>query len=51
MGDSENDICMVKKAGFGIAFRSKNEYLKQTADLLIETEQFAPLLDYAVQWY
>jgi glucosyl-3-phosphoglycerate synthase len=49
VGDSENDICMVKKAGFGIAFRSKNEYLKQTADLLIETEQFAPLLDYAVQ--
>lgn len=48
VGDSENDICMVKKAGFGIAFRSKNEYLKQTADLLIETEQFAPLLDYAV---
>jgi len=49
VGDSENDIYMVKKAGFGIAFRSKNEYLKQTADLLIETEQFAPLLDYAVQ--
>lgn len=49
VGDSENDICMVKKAGFGVAFRSKNEYLKQTADLLIETEQFAPLLDYAVQ--
>lgn len=48
IGDSENDICMVKKAGFGVAFRSKNEYLKQTADLLIETEQFSPILDYAV---
>lgn len=48
IGDSENDICMIKKAGFGIAFRSKNEYLKQSADLLIETEQFRPMLDYAV---
>ena len=48
MGDSENDICMVKKAGFGIAFRSKNEYLKQTADLLIQEEKFEPLLAYAV---
>jgi glucosyl-3-phosphoglycerate synthase len=48
IGDSENDICMVKKAGFGVAFRSKNEYLKQTADLLIETEQFSPILDYTV---
>jgi glucosyl-3-phosphoglycerate synthase len=47
MGDSENDICMVKKAGFGIAFRSKNEYLKQTADLLIQEERFEPLLAYA----
>lgn len=47
MGDSENDICMVKKAGFGIAFRSKNEYLKQTADFLIQEEKFEPLLEYA----
>lgn len=49
MGDSENDICMVKKAGFGIAFRSKNEYLKQSADLLIEAESFSPILNYAIQ--
>lgn len=48
MGDSENDICMVQKSGFGIAFRSKNEYLKQTADLLIHEERFSPLLEYAV---
>lgn len=48
MGDSENDICMVQKSGFGIAFRSKNEYLKQTADLLIHEETFTPLLEYAV---
>lgn len=47
IGDSENDICMVQKSGFGIAFRSKNEYLKQTADLLINEEKFAPLLEYA----
>ncbi|TDO27968.1 HAD-IB family phosphatase [Sediminibacterium goheungense] len=48
IGDSENDICMVKKAGFGVAFRSKNEYLKQTADLLIESESFSPVLAYAL---
>lgn len=47
IGDSENDICMVQKSGFGIAFRSKNEYLKQTADLLINEEKFTPLLEYA----
>ncbi len=39
---------MVKKAGFGVAFRSKNEYLKQTADLLIESEAFSPVLAYAL---
>lgn len=48
MGDSENDICMVRKSGFGVAFRSKNEYLKQSADLLIQQESFEPLLEYAV---
>jgi phosphoserine phosphatase SerB len=49
MGDSENDICMVKKSGFGIAFRSKNEYLKQTADVLIEKESFGQLLEFAIE--
>lgn len=48
IGDSENDICMIRKSGFGIAFRSKDEYLKQSADLLIHEEHFAPILDYAV---
>ncbi|MFZ6025188.1 MAG: HAD-IB family phosphatase [Bacteroidota bacterium] len=48
IGDSENDICMVRKSGFGIAFRSKDQYLKQSADLLIQEESFAALLAYAV---
>lgn len=48
IGDSENDICMVRKSGFGIAFRSKDAYLKQSADLLIHEESFSPILAYAV---
>lgn len=48
IGDSENDICMVRKSGFGVAFRSKDAYLNQSADLLIHEEHFAPILAYAV---
>jgi glucosyl-3-phosphoglycerate synthase len=31
VGDSENDICLVRESGIGIAFRSQNNYLNLVA--------------------
>lgn len=47
MGDSENDICMIRKSGTGIAFRSKNSSLREAANLLIETDSFSEVLSHA----
>lgn len=45
MGDSENDICMVRYAGTGVAFCSDDEHLKAAAEHVITTRSFAQLLD------
>lgn len=45
MGDSENDICMVRYAGTGVAFCSDDEHLKAAADHVITTRSFGQLLD------
>lgn len=47
IGDSANDLCMVQKAGIGVAFCSKNELLNYAADKLISRYAFSELLDYA----
>lgn len=44
VGDSENDICMIRQAGTGIAFCSSNSYLKSLADINIENRSFGQLL-------
>jgi len=44
IGDSENDRCMIEKAGLGIAFCTNNEDLKKTADLIISNHSFKSLL-------
>lgn len=48
VGDSENDICMVKTAGIGVAFCSKNDILNSIADQIIEIKSFKPLLKFAL---
>ena len=45
IGDSENDICMVRECGTGISFYSQNKYLNLVADHLITVRSFSPLLE------
>jgi glucosyl-3-phosphoglycerate synthase len=47
VGDSENDICLVKESGIGIAFCSKNNYLNLVADRIITEKSFIQILDIA----
>jgi glucosyl-3-phosphoglycerate synthase len=44
IGDSINDLCMVKEAGLGIAFCSQNELLNHHADIKIIEKSFDNLL-------
>lgn len=47
IGDSLNDLCMIKEAGIGVAFCSDDELLKHHADVIISTPSFAELLNHA----
>ncbi len=47
VGDSENDICLIKESGIGIAFCSKNNYLNLVADRIITEKSFVQILDFA----
>jgi phosphoserine phosphatase SerB len=47
VGDSENDVCMVRFAGIGIAFCSNNFVLNNVADYKIETKAFKNILKFA----
>jgi len=47
IGDSINDLCMVKEAGLGIAFCSHNELLNHHADIKITEKRFENLLTLA----
>lgn len=48
IGDSRNDLCMIKKAGLGISFCSNDELLNHFADLVISKPDFAEILEFAV---
>ena len=48
VGDSENDVCMVRFAGIGIAFCSSNFVLNNVADYKIETKAFKNILEFGV---
>ncbi|HBC80042.1 MAG TPA: glycosyl transferase family 2 [Bacteroidales bacterium] len=47
VGDSENDICLIKESGIGIAFCSNNNYLNLVADRIISEKSFVQILDIA----
>ena len=47
IGDSENDICMVRHAGIGVAFCSDNKLLNSIADKVVAEKRFAPVLEFA----
>lgn len=46
IGDSLNDLCMIKEAGTGVAFCSGNELLNHHADVIISTPDFSELLNH-----
>jgi len=48
IGDSENDICMVRECGTGIAFCSQTSYLNLVADIIITEKSFRKILEVAV---
>jgi len=47
VGDSENDICLIRESGIGIAFCSHNNYLNLVADRIISEKSFIQILDIA----
>lgn len=46
IGDSANDICMVKNIGVGISFCSKSDMLNYAADIIIKKPSFKPILQH-----
>lgn len=47
IGDSLNDLCMIRNAGMGVAFCSANELVNQSADIKITEPSFTGLLQIA----
>jgi glucosyl-3-phosphoglycerate synthase len=47
IGDSENDICLIRESGIGIAFCSNSNYLNLVADRIISEKSFVQILDIA----
>lgn len=44
VGDGENDICMIRKAGIGVSFCSTNNYVDSLADYVIKEPDFKLLI-------
>jgi phosphoserine phosphatase len=47
VGNSLNDLCMIKEAGMGVAFCSKDELVNHHADIIITNKMFEDLLKVA----
>ncbi len=47
IGDSSNDLCMIKNAGIGVSFCSSHELLNYSADKVLTTPSFTPILEFA----
>jgi len=48
IGDSLNDLCMIRNAGMGVAFCSSSELVNQSADMIINESSFSELLNIAL---
>ena len=44
VGDGENDICCIRKAGIGVSFCSTNQFVDSVADYVIKVPDFNLLL-------
>lgn len=45
VGDAEQDICMIRDSGTGVAFCSSDETLNLVADKILSEKSFTPLID------
>lgn len=43
IGDGENDICIIRKAGIGVSFCSTNNILDSVADLVVKNPDFSEI--------
>jgi len=48
VGDGDNDVCMIRHAGMGVAFCSTSSLLSKTANRKINDRSFKELLEYAI---
>ena len=44
VGDGENDICCIKKAGIGVSFCSTNNIVDSVSDFIIKEPDFKLLI-------
>ncbi len=47
VGDGDNDICMIRNVGVGVAFCASNPLLRSISDFEINEKSFAKLLEFA----
>jgi phosphoserine phosphatase len=48
VGDGENDICLVRESGIGVAFCSQNKILNLVADIIITDKSFNRIMENAL---
>jgi phosphoserine phosphatase len=46
VGDTKSDICMIQKAGVGIAYMPKDDYISKSTPNLVLSPDFANILKY-----
>jgi phosphoserine phosphatase SerB len=48
VGDTKSDICMIQRAGVGIAFMPKDKEIKEASDKIIDEPDLLKVLEFAV---
>ena len=48
IGDTKSDICMIQRAGVGIAFMPKDKEIKKASDKIIDEPDLLKVLEFAV---
>lgn len=47
IGDGVNDICMISRAGTGVAFNATHARVNEVADMIVDERSFRPVLEIA----
>lgn len=47
IGDGVNDICMLSRAGTGVAFNATHQAVNEVADVIVDERSFRPVLEFA----